>query len=185
MWRAYGDTALVVNNTPMTAVTDLLAVYSLPVRYFSEEDFTSHLAEITNSVLINRSYLQGLGQDTLVTFIHHMLFRIAIATKHPGFREEQEWRLYYRPSDAKSPAMTEETVVLDGVPQKVFKLRLANEREVGLFGADIPSLLDRLIIGPTEFPYVSSVAFANALAEAGVDEPESKVVVSDIPLRIR
>lgn len=185
MWRAYGDTALVVNNTPMTAVTDLLAVYSLPVRYFSEEDFTSHLAEITNSVLINRSYLQGLGQDTLVTSIHHMLFRIAIATKHPGFREEQEWRLYYRPSDAKSPAMTEETVVLDGVPQKVFKLRLANEPEVGLFGADIPSLLDRLIIGPTEFPYVSSVAFANALAEAGVDEPESKVVFSDIPLRIR
>ena len=33
MWRAYGDTALVINNTPMTAITDLLAVYSIPVRY--------------------------------------------------------------------------------------------------------------------------------------------------------
>lgn len=66
MWRAYGDTALVVNITPMTAITDLLAVFSVPVRYFSEENFTAHLSEITDAILVNRKYLQGLGQDVLV-----------------------------------------------------------------------------------------------------------------------
>lgn len=183
MWRAYGDTALVVNNTPMTAVTDLLAVFSVPVLYLSEQGLSDYLAQITDAILINRTYLQGLGQETLVTYIHNMLFRLAIATKHPGFAEELEWRLYYRPSEGESPGMTEETLVLDGVPQKVYKLRLANEPENGLHGADIPSLLDRIIIGPTEFPYVSRQAFIGVLSDLGVKDAAEKVVLSDIPLR--
>ncbi|WP_299947296.1 DUF2971 domain-containing protein [uncultured Ruegeria sp.] len=184
MWRAYGDTALVVKNTPLTAITDLLAVYSIPVLYLSEEDLTAHLALITNGILINRKYLQGLGQEKLVAYIHNMLFRFAIATKHPGFREEKEWRLFYRPTEAKSPGMTEEIVVLNGVPQKVYKLRLANDPENGLHGADIPSLLDRVIVGPTEFPYVSHGAFVEVLEGLGVPEAHSKVILSDIPLRV-
>lgn len=185
MWRAYGDTALVVNNTPMTAVTDLLAVFSVPVLYLSEDELTEYLSGITNSILINRSYLKGLGQDILVSYIHQMLFRFAIATKHPGFSEEKEWRLYYRPSERNSPGMRKETVVLNGVPQSVYKLRLADEPENGLHGADIPSLLDRIIVGPNEFPYVSYRAFVDVLDELGVEDATRKVVVSDIPLRAR
>lgn len=185
MWRAYGDTAIVVNNTPMTANTDLLAVFSVPVLYLSEEGFTGHLSKITDAILINRKYLQDLGQDTLVAYIHNMLFRFAIASKHPGFEEEKEWRVYYRPTETKSPAMTEETVVLGGVPQKIFKLRLANEPKKGLHSADIPSLLDRIIIGPTNFPYVSYKAFVAVLESLGVSDAASKVIASDIPLRVR
>jgi hypothetical protein len=183
MWRAYGDTALVVNNTPMTATTDLLAVFSVPVLYLSERGLTDHLSKITDAILINRTYLQGIGQETLVTYIHNMLFRFAVATKHPGFAEEREWRLFYRPTERVSPGMTEATVVLDGVPQKVYKLRLANEPEKGLKEADIPSLLDRIILGPTEFPYVSYQAFVGVLSEMGVEDPAAKVILSDIPLR--
>lgn len=184
MWRAYGDTALVVNNTPMTAVSDLLAVFSMPVLYLSEEGLTEHLSKITNAILNNRDYLHNLGQDVLVGYIHNMCFRFAIATKHPGFEEEMEWRLYYRPSERESVGMTEETVVLGGAPQKVFKLRLANEPENGLHGADIPLLLDRVIIGPTEFPYMSYKAFVKVLEDLGVTDATSKVVLSDIPLRL-
>jgi len=185
MWRAYGDTALVVNNTPMTAITNLLAVFSIPVLYLSEKGLSDYLSKITDAVLINRTYLQGLGQEKLVACIHNMLFRFAIATKHPGFAEEKEWRLFYRPTERESPGMAEETVVLGGVPQKIYKLRLADEPENGLHGADIPSLLDRIIVGPTEFPYVSYQAFAGVLAEMGVEGAADKVVLSDIPLRTR
>lgn len=183
MWRAYGDTALVLNNTPMTVVTDLLAVYSIPVLYFSEEGLIKYLSEITDAILLNKLYLQGLGQPTLVTYIHNMLFRFAIASKHPGFEEEKELRLFYRPTVRESPGMTEDIVVLGGVPQKIYKLRLANEPENGLHGADIPSLLNRIIIGPTEFPYVSHRAFVDVLEGLGVEDAASKVVLSDIPLR--
>ncbi len=89
-----------------------------------------------------------------------------------------------RTTERKSPGMTEETVVLGDVPQKNFKLRLANEPEKGLHGADIPSLLDRIIIGPTEFPYMSYKAFVAVLEGLGVTDADSKVVLSDIPLRL-
>jgi len=112
-----------------------------------------------------------------------MLFQFAIATKHPGFEEEQEWRIYYRPTERKSPAVSEDVVVLNGVPQKIYKLRLADEPKNGLFGADIPSLLNKLIIGPTPYPYLAYCAFEQILSEVGVDDAKSKVIVSDIPLR--
>lgn len=183
MWRAYGNTAIVVNNKPMTAVSDKLAVFSIPVLYLLAEGLTDHLSRITDAVLINRKYLQGLGQDCLVAYVHHMLFRFAIAAKHPGFQEEKEWRLFYRPTEKTSPGMTKEVVVLGGVPQTVYKLRLADEPENGLHGADIPSLVDRVIIGPTAFPYVSYKAFKEVLEDLGVENADKKVIVSDIPLR--
>lgn len=185
MWRAYGDTALVVRNRPMTQITDRLGVYSLPVQYFSKEDFERYLSEITDAVSKNRTFLQGLGQSVLVSCIHQMLHQFAIATKHPGFKEEKEWRIFYRPTQKTSPAMMEEVVTIGGVPQKVHKLRLAHEPENGLFFADIPSLLDRVIIGPSEFPYVTYRAFLEVLEERRVEDAPRKVVVSDIPLRIR
>jgi hypothetical protein len=42
--------------------------------------------------------------------------------------------------------------------------------------------LDRIIIGPTEFPHVSFKAFVDVLEELGVVDASKKVVVSDIPL---
>ena len=183
MWRAYGDTALIVNNTPMSASTDLLGVFSVPVVYLDENGLNIKFSGIVDEILKNRDYLTDLGPDTLVEYIHKMLFYIAIATKHPGFSEEKEWRLFYRPNETGSPAMRCETVVLGGVPQNIWALRLANEPENGLHGADIPSLLDRIIVGPTEHPYVSAQAFRRALAEAGVENAGEKVCVSDIPLR--
>lgn len=185
MWRAYGDTALVVKNTPLVASTNLLGVYSTPVRYFTELQLTNHIASVTDAILINRGYLKKLGQETLVLYIHAMLFQFAIATKHPGFKEENEWRLYYRPNQQVSSAMSEDIVVLDGVPQIVYKLDLANKPEIGLFEADIPSLVDRIIIGPTDYPYVSYKAFVSMLTKLKVKDAATKVVVSDIPLRSR
>lgn len=165
MWRAYGNTALVLNNTPMMAETDLLAVYSVPVAYLSPPLFSAFLERVTNNILIDRKYLQSLGQDTLVSYINNYLFRLAIATKHPGFKEEREWRLYYRPTERRSPGMSEEVAVLGGVPQKVYKLRLENEPHNGLHSADIPTLLNRVIIGPTAYPYVVYKAFVQALED--------------------
>ncbi|WP_334129058.1 DUF2971 domain-containing protein [Sneathiella sp.] len=184
MWRAYGDVALVVKNTPMRASTDKLGVYSLPVRYSDEAELTRHLSEITNAVKANGECLKGLGREWLIGSIHSMCLRLAIATKHPGFKEEDEWRLYHRPNAQESPCMKKDVAVIRGVPQPIYKLRLAHEPENGLFGADIPSLLDRIIIGPTQYPYVAYRAFVEVLRERGVEVDEDKVVVSDIPLRV-
>lgn len=185
MWRAYGNTALVLNNTPMMSVTDKLEVFSMPVLYVSEEGFSEYLSRITDSILINRKYLMNLGGDTLVSYVSRMLFRFAIATKHPGFKEEKEWRLFHRPSEGKSPCMVEEITIINGVPQKIYKLRLANEPENDLHGADIPSLISRVIIGPTSYPYVSYMAFLDCLNKAGTIDADRKVFCSSIPIRLK
>lgn len=183
MWRAYGDTALVVNSKPMASVTDELGVFSFPVNYFSEDDFRQHLDEITDQILINRFYLQDLGQKSLITLIHRMLFRIAISTKHPGFAEEREWRLCYRPNEQKSQMMSADVCTLGGVPQRVFKLNLAAEAYRDQFETDMPNLLEKLIIGPASFPYMRHQAFTEALTKRGLKDAAKKVVISSIPLR--
>lgn len=185
MWRAYGDTAIIIKNTPMIAITNLLGVFSMPVLYLSQEDYKNRLNNITNSIVENQTYLHQLGQETLVSFIHQMFTFTAIGTKHPGFNEEKEWRIFFRPNERASPLMEPTTVVLGGVPQIVYKLPLRNQPEDGLHGADIPSLLDRIIIGPTPYPYVSVMAFKSVLKELNVQNVDDKVIASDIPLRTK
>ena len=73
--------------------------------------------------------------------------------------------------------------VIRGTPQAVLKLDLQNQPDKGLVGLAIPELLDRIIIGPCEFPQVIRSAFQKLLAEAEVPESEKKIIVFDIPLR--
>ncbi len=192
MWRAYGDTAIVINNGPLLASTDLLGVFSTPVIYQSREKYESQLIEVTASIRENREFLKSLGKDNLVLSIYCMCFFTAIASKHPGFSEEREWRIFYRPNDkllgtAIKPGASlikAETVVRNGIPQKIYKLPLKSIPEAGLHNADIPTLLDRIIIGPTRHPYVTVKAFEDILEKLGVQNIGDKIVVSDIPLRI-
>ena len=44
-------------------------------------------------------------------------------------------------------------------------------------------LVNRVIIGPSRFPYVLADAFVALLEAAGVTDAGDKVFVSDIPLR--
>lgn len=183
MWRAYGDTAIVIKNTPMVTTTEKLGVFSMPVMYWSDAQYRDELFKVTKMINRNQSYLRDLGQDTLVSYIHHMFFHIAIGTKHPGFAEEKEWRIYFRPNEVKAPLIKPEVVVLRGVPQIIYKLPLKNDPKSDLHEADIPSLLDRIIIGPTQYPHVSVSAFQQVLGELGVKDKKDKVIASDIPLR--
>ncbi|WP_342077164.1 DUF2971 domain-containing protein [Yoonia sp. SS1-5] len=185
MWRAYGDVALVLNSTPFGAVTDKLKVYSTEVNYWDGTHLKAHLDDIILKIDENSDYLSELSTNQFVGFLHEKFKIMALATKHPGFKEEREWRIYFRPSELGEDdcILSKKIVVLDGVPQTIWSLPLRHDPDNGLFHADLPSLLDRLIIGPTEYPYVSAEAFRELLVRAGVDASDPKVTVSDIPLR--
>jgi hypothetical protein len=49
--------------------------------------------------------------------------------------------------------------------------------------ADIASILERIVIGPTEYPLAVWEAFVELLRKAGVSNPEEKVIWSNVPLR--
>lgn len=185
MWRAYGDVAIVVNPTPMLAVTDKLGVYSIPVNYFSQSEFNKRLGDIAERLEKDAEILKNIEINRIEGWLHQLFLTTAIATKHPGFSEEKEWRIFFRPSEKPKNILDRRSVVLDGIPQIVWVLPLIDDPENGLFAADIPQLLDRLIIGPSDHGFASKKAFIDILKNAGVENAEEKIIVSDIPLRTR
>jgi len=113
-----------------------------------------------------------------------MLMAAAVSLKHEGFEEEREWRIVHSPKRDPSRFLVRDTKVIAGIPQFVYKIPLKNNQEEGITGIEPAELIDRVIIGPSAFPWPLYEAFADALEKAGVQNAASKVVVSGIPLRM-
>jgi hypothetical protein len=186
MWRAYGGNAgvaLVINSDVMFRESDALAAYSMPVDYMNESDFGSRLNQVAVAVRDNKEYVQSLGRDRIKNIVFSMLRFAALCTKHPGFSEEREWRVIASPALQSSDLLMQGVETIRGIPQTVLKLPLQNQPTQNLAGLALPDLIDRVIIGPCEFPAVMRRAFWQLLSDAGVPNPSERVFVSDIPLR--
>ena len=70
-----------------------------------------------------------------------------------------------------------------GVPQVVFKLPLDASVSPELADIDLRTMLDRVIIGPSQYPLVMWSAFVKVLTDVGIAKPETKVWTSGIPIR--
>ena len=103
--------------------------------------------------------------------------------KHEGFHEEREWRVIYSPKIQSSQFKDVATESIGGVPQTIYKLPLEGHGSDSLLDLCLPKLLDRLIIGPSPYPWAMYDAFTTALNEAGVPDAASRVVCSNIPIR--
>jgi hypothetical protein len=186
MWRAYGGrngVAMVINNAPFAVSTDALRAYSSPVAYLTPQQFEQQLALVFDQIKANQPLMDELGRQGIVGNLFNAFQFAIVCTKHPGFREEREWRVIYSPTQRQSPVIKPEIRVVNGVAQTIQMLPLKHAPEQGLYGADVPSLLNHLIIGPSQYPWVTYKAFVTILGEAGVKEAGQKVHVSDIPLR--
>jgi hypothetical protein len=81
-----------------------------------------------------------------------------------------------------SPLLTPAVEIINGVPQILQKLTLMRYPEANL-DIELKRLVDRIIIGPCEYPIVIYRALKQALADNGVEHAETKIFISDIPLR--
>lgn len=186
MWRAYGGktgVALVLNSAPFYSETNALKAYSSPVAYLGEAQFARHFAEVAARMESASDLIQQLGKEHIFHLTFNMLRFAVLCTKHPGFEEEQEWRVIYSPTMDQSDRIVPSIEIVNGTPQKVFKIPLRNIPEHGLHGMEVPEILDRIIIGPTKFPYAIYQAFHQILTDLGTPNPEQRIAISDIPLR--
>jgi hypothetical protein len=106
--------------------------------------------------------------------------------KHEGFKEEREWRIVYLPGyypPLNPPRIDSEIVALSGVPQTVFKFPLDASVAPEIAEIDIAAIFDRLIIGPSRYPWVMYEAFRKTLERAGVADAGSRIITSLIPIR--
>ena len=131
----------------------------------------------------SQAMLGELPREHLVFVAYRMLVLAALSLKNPAFREEQEWRLIHLPADAPSTHVTWETVTVRGVPQVVYKVKLANDAANDITGISIADLLDRVLFGPSQFVSPIATAFNAELAKLQVPAFANKVWYTNIPLR--
>jgi Protein of unknown function (DUF2971) len=193
MWRAYGAgaaIALVLKARPFVQPTDALRSYTTPVAYMSKEAFSDEFRRLVDNVKSNEDFVRQLKRSDLKSCIFNAFRFAALSTKHPGFREEKEWRVVFMrdfeqaldPQLEAANRLNKEIVAIHGTPQVIYKIPLRNVPDEGLEGIEVAELLDRVIIGPTEYPAAAREAIVDLL-EKEIPDAASKVVVSDIPVR--
>lgn len=186
MWRAYGGSsgvAVVMNPAAFLSVSDALQAFTSPVAYLSPETFELEFKRVVGNIESCLDFIEAEGRDNLYKSLFHAFRTSMLCTKHPGFSEEREWRIVYAPSLGSSNRIIPSVELIRGVPQIVHSIPFKDYPEEGLVGAELPQLIDRVIIGPTEFPHQLRQAMVSLLTDTGVTSAAEKVFVSTIPLR--
>jgi hypothetical protein len=187
MWRAFGGTGTrvgIVLRFPYVSISAVsLALNFSPVAYLSEPDAHSVIDQVVANVRENSDYLRTLKREVLAQLVFQMFASGIVCLKHEGFHEEMEWRAIYTPKRWPSPLMQSSTEVVAGAPQVVYKIPLDGSASPLIADLDFAQVFDRLIVGPTPYPWPIYGAFVEALTATGVPKAEERVFVSNIPIR--
>jgi hypothetical protein len=175
--------AIVMQSGPFLRPTDALKAYTSPVAYLEYREFEKEFLRVFDNIEEHTSFLRTVGEDAVLNCVFEVFRSAILCTKHPGFREEREWRVVYCPAYERSERLSSIVHSFKGIPQEVFKIPLKNVPDEGLTGVELPELIHRVIIGPTNFPLTIRDTLAKVLSEKGVKDALNKVFISDIPLR--
>lgn len=187
MWRAYGrrsGVALLLNNTAFTADTTEMHVFSSPVFYKDIDAFVGWFTEWANKIIAAEKDLKSLEPDKIKNLFFLVFRSFALCTKHPGFAEEKEWRIFYSATFGGQSEWIEPSIeIVNGTPQRLMRLHLKDAPAKGIIGVAPHTLLNGVIIGPCEYPYQVRDAIASALQQVGILNPIEMISTSLIPLR--
>jgi hypothetical protein len=153
------------------------------VAYLTEDEANAVMRTVITNIGTNCDFLRSVDPQTIVGTVFNMLLVGVTCLKHEGFREEREWRAIYSPKRYPSSLMESPTEVIGGVPQLVYKVPLDSTVSDALDDLDLSRMFDRLIVGPSPYPWAMNEAFTLALTKAGVMEAETRVFNSAIPIR--
>lgn len=187
MWRAYSSNngvALVMNPQAFHNSSEALGTYSFPVSYYTDSEAIEHFRAVVSNIVQSEAVLKSVPIDDVKGRIFSMLEYYSICVKHPGFSEEKEWRVVHRPNQNPNSRVKHKIQVINGVPQRVLILPLQDVPEEGLIGVKLSSLLSRVIIGPTKYPWAIYDAIVQELERLGIADAPERVCVTDIPLRV-
>lgn len=188
MWRAYGgplaSVGIVFSRTAFFNEENPLETTVSPVAYFADNEVEEEIVKIGKNISDSREFLKTIDRRILIGSILEMLKYAIICTKHKGFREEREWRLINSPYFGTSSFVNYDVECIKGIPQRVCKIPIVSNPEIGLSGATLSQLVKQIIIGPSQYPDTIANAFVEILRSEGIENPEERVVMSSIPLRL-
>lgn len=188
MWQSYGSkagAAIVFNAGPFLRPTDALPIWVSPVAYIGAEGVQAEIQQIAEQMSAEHALLSAVPPEELLEIAFRILIFAVVSSKHEGFREEREWRIVHLPTlwPAAVERLPLDQISLGGAPQPIFKIPFVDYSDEGFYGATIPDLVHRIIIGPTQFSVASRMAFAQLLGAAGVENSIDRVQCSTVTLR--
>lgn len=185
MWRSFGDAggvALVLNNGPFLSESQALGVIASPVAYLGPELFYREFMTVVDNIDREVAFVGSLGYDLTKQLIYNMFRFGVVATKHPGFHEEREWRVIFSPKHDHSDYVRPTVELVHGVPQPICKIPL-HDIAPDLVGVNVADFLERVIIGPARYPVAVAEAIQMTLEEKKVPNAAERIFVSNMPLR--
>lgn len=187
MWRAYSSSkpvAICMNKQPFFGESAAMKAFTSPVVYTDENDSSTLFKDLVESLSTYNNFAKSIDTDSLRRILLGIAVSGACCLKHIGFEEEKEWRIVYLPTVfGPSEHIETKTVTIAGEKKLVSKMPLKDIPDIGFFGANIPSLIEKVIIGPANNQVSVRDQVVGALLQAGVENPDTKVVYSGIPLR--
>lgn len=186
LWRAFGQgessVALVLRGLPKEGPFPL-GVFFSPVAYFSADMLSAEMDAVIENISKNADELRSFPVEWIVDLAYRALVFAVVSLKHAGFGEEKEWRLVYLPDQTPSKFIVRSVQTVRGTPQIVYKVEMKNYPEEGIVGIEMPEILDRVIVGPTQHGLGVYDAFVEELSKAGVERSFERVFISQLPLR--
>lgn len=185
MWRAYGGrngVALLFKASAMSLDNEHLAVQAMPVSYSDETEFINNFTAIVDR-LEKYKAKHEIDNNVFATLVARFLGLMLLCTKHPGFHEEREWRVIAQPIERVTDFLEKKIEIIRGTPQTVFKMILEEQPRKGIKGINLYEILDKVIIGPCDFPEISRDALLEIMGQAGIQKKDGKIIISGIPLR--
>jgi len=183
MWRAYGKetgTALVISIDNLAYYHPRINIYSSAVAYWTKEEFVHNFGLMLDEVERSLSFVRQITKSEIWKILYGIVRFSVHCVKHPGFREEREWRFIYSnwqlPDKIKIAFQT-----VHGHPQLVAMLPLEKFEGTNV-DFSIRTILRNIIIGPSQYPVLISDAFKDLLRSVSAFE-STRITVSDIPLR--
>ncbi|NJD08075.1 MAG: DUF2971 domain-containing protein [Methylococcaceae bacterium] len=186
MWRAYGGkagVALVVKPTPLFLPTKRVGLEAGAVAYWTQAQLEREFRKVAERIEDNADYVRSMNREYMTDIIFRMFRFAVLCIKHPGFTEEQEWRILASPWMYDSSLLTQDIEVISGIPQIVQKLSL-DISDTDVTGANITDFLARIIIGPCSNSDTIYMTFHELLQKHNFPEPEKLIHDSKIPLRV-
>jgi hypothetical protein len=187
MWRAFGNStarvAIVLRLDLGLGKNVSLGAELSPVGYFTDEELAHEFNTVITNIHENKEFLRGVDRAWLLTSVLATLPSGVVCLKHEGFGEEREWRVIHSPGRHSSQHIQSSIELVSGVPQRVYKISMRSDAEAGLTGLNPNELIDRIIIGPTQYPFAMYEAFVSALTDVGFADAAVRVFNSQIPVR--
>lgn len=186
MWRAYGGecgVAIIFKPDAFFSEANALGVYLSPVAYLDVDGVAIEMDRVAERIQGNLRYVRSLGADEVSNVVFNALRFAAICTKHPAFKEEREWRVVATPSLNSSEYVKQSIKEVGGIPQPILHIRLQEYPGTGMPSLAPASFVERILIGPCQYPDAVHRALGEKLKSLGYTDPFNSVSYTKIPLR--